>query len=42
VLLAGIDWAERHHDVCVLAADGQVLAVERIADGVAGWLGCTS
>jgi Transposase len=36
VLLVGIDWAERHHDVCVMAADGQVLAGERIADGVAG------
>jgi hypothetical protein len=36
VLLVGIDWAERHHDVCVMAADGQVLAAERITDGVAG------
>ena len=36
MLLVGIDWAERHHDVCVMAADGQVLAVERIADGMAG------
>jgi hypothetical protein len=36
VLLVGIDWAERHHSVRVMAADGQVLAAERIADGVAG------
>jgi transposase len=36
VLLVGIDWAERHHDVCVMAADGSVLAGERITDGVAG------
>ena len=36
MLLVGIDWAERHHDVCVMAADGSVLARERIADGVAG------
>jgi hypothetical protein len=36
VLLVGIDWAERHHDVCVMAADGSVLARERIVDGVAG------
>jgi hypothetical protein len=36
VLLVGIDWAERHHDVCVMATDGRVLARERIADGVAG------
>jgi hypothetical protein len=36
VLLVGVDWAERHHDVCVMAADGSVLARERITDGVAG------
>ena len=36
MLLVGIDWAERHHDVCVMAPDGQVLACERITDGVAG------
>ena len=36
MLLVGIDWAERHHDACVMAADGSVLAGERIADGVAG------
>jgi hypothetical protein len=36
VLLVGIDWAERHHDVCLMATDGRGLARERIADGVAG------
>jgi hypothetical protein len=36
VLLVGIDWGERHHDACVMATNGQVLARERIADGVAG------
>ena len=36
MLLVGIDWAERHHDVCLMAADGSVLARERITDGVAG------
>ena len=36
MLLVGIDWAERHHDVCVMAADGSVLARERITEGVAG------
>jgi transposase len=36
VLLVGIDWAERHHDVCVMAAAGDVLARERIPDGVVG------
>jgi hypothetical protein len=42
VLLVGIDWAERHHDVCLMATDGRVLTGERIVDGVAGWLGCMS
>ena len=36
MLLVGIEWAERHHDVCLMAAAGQVLARERIVDGVAG------
>jgi transposase len=36
VVLVGIDWAECHHDVCLMAADGQVLATECIVDGVAG------
>jgi transposase len=36
VLFVGIDWAERHHDVCLLDPDGQVLARARIADGVQG------
>ncbi len=36
MLLVGIDWAERHHDVCLMAVDGSVLARERITDGVAG------
>jgi hypothetical protein len=36
VLLVGIDWAERHHDVCLMVADGRVLAAERIVDGVVG------
>jgi hypothetical protein len=36
VIFVGIDWAERHHDVCVLADDGQLLAATRIDDGVAG------
>ena len=36
MLFVGIDWAERHHDVCLLDPDGQVLARARIADGVQG------
>jgi hypothetical protein len=36
VLSVGIDWAERHHDLCIMATHGRVLARERIADRVAG------
>ena len=36
MLSVGIDWAERHHDVCLLDPDGQVLARARIAEGVEG------
>jgi len=32
----GIDWGERHHDLCLLDQDGRVLAARRIADGLAG------
>jgi transposase len=32
----GIDWGERHHDLCLLSQDGAVLAVRRITDGLAG------
>ena len=36
VIFAGIDWAEAHHDVCVLDEVGMVLAIRRIADTVDG------
>lgn len=36
MLSVGIDWAESHHDVCVMAADGQVLGKRRVDDSVAG------
>src|ERR671913_208161 len=32
----GIDWGERHHDLCLLDQDGMVLAAQRITDGLAG------
>jgi hypothetical protein len=32
----GIDWGERHHDLCLLDEGGYVLAARRIADGLAG------
>jgi hypothetical protein len=36
VLFVGVDWAEDHHDVCVMAGDGEVLAKRRVRDGVGG------
>ena len=32
----GIDWAEAHHDVCVLGPDGEVLATLRMPEGLEG------
>jgi len=36
MLFVGIDWAEDHHDVVVMAEDGRVLAGARIGDDLAG------
>jgi transposase len=36
VLFVGVDWAERHHDVCLLDEQGAVLAKRRITDGFCG------
>jgi hypothetical protein len=36
VIFIGVDWAEDHHDVCVMAEDGAVLGKRRVPDSVAG------
>ncbi len=36
VLFVGVDWAEDHHDLCVMAEDGAVLAKRRVPDSVMG------
>ena len=36
MIFVGVDWAEAHHDVCVLDPTGGVLGRRRVADGVAG------
>jgi hypothetical protein len=36
VIFAGIDWAESHHDVCVMGEDGAVLEQRRVAHSVVG------
>jgi transposase len=36
VLFVGVDWAEDHHDVCVMAEAGEVLSKRRVPDNVFG------
>jgi transposase len=36
LIFVGIDWAEAHHDVCVLDEAGGVLAKGRLPDGIEG------
>jgi hypothetical protein len=36
VIFVGIDWAETHHDVCVLDVEGGVLTKGRVPEGVEG------
>jgi hypothetical protein len=36
VIFVGIDWAEAHHDVCVMDLEGRVLGQGRVKDGVEG------
>lgn len=35
-IFMGIDWAETHHDICLLDKDGKVLATCRIPEGLEG------
>jgi hypothetical protein len=36
MIFVGVDWAEAHHDVCVLDAEGSVLGRRRIPDSLVG------
>lgn len=36
MIFVGIDWAEAHHDVCVIDQEGRVLAKGRVPEGVGG------
>ena len=36
MIFVGIDWAEAHHDVCLVDEVGQVLAKRRVAEGLEG------
>lgn len=36
MIFVGVDWAEAHHDICVMGEDGKVLGQRRVAHSVAG------
>jgi hypothetical protein len=36
MLFVGVDWAERHHDVCVMGPEGLVYGKRRVPDSVGG------
>ena len=36
MIFVGVDWAENHHDICVMDHDGAVLGKRRVPDSVAG------
>ncbi|HUZ88372.1 MAG TPA: IS110 family transposase, partial [Candidatus Acidoferrales bacterium] len=36
MVFVGVDWAEAHHDVCVIDAAGMVLGKRRVPDGIEG------
>ncbi len=36
MIFVGIDWAEAHHDVCLVDEGGQVQARRRVAEGLDG------
>jgi hypothetical protein len=36
MIFVGVDWAEAHHDICVLDAQGAILARKRILDTLTG------
>jgi len=36
LVFIGIDWSEKHHDICILNEQGAVLAKGRVAEGIEG------
>lgn len=36
LIYVGIDWSEKHHDICVMDHEGQALAKARVAEGIEG------
>jgi hypothetical protein len=36
MIFVGIDWGERHHDMCIVDLAGQILAKGRVPDSLEG------
>jgi transposase len=36
LVFVGIDWSEKHHDICIVDQQGEILTKGRVADGVEG------
>lgn len=36
MIFVGIDWSEKHHDVCIVDKEGEILARSRVAEGIEG------
>ncbi len=36
MVFVGIDWSEKHHDVCIVDQDGEILAKDRVTEGIEG------
>ncbi|MQB02483.1 MAG: transposase, partial [Actinobacteria bacterium] len=36
LVFVGIDWSEKHHDICIVDQDGEILARGRVAEGIEG------
>jgi transposase len=36
LVFVGIDWSEKHHDICIVDQEGEILAKGRVAEGIEG------
>lgn len=41
-VFCGIDWAENHHDVALVDAEGKLVAKRRVSDSAAGFADLTA
>jgi transposase len=36
LVFVGIDWSEKHHDICIVDREGEILAKDRVKEGIEG------